>query len=133
MKNLIAIGENLCLCSNLLENIIPGGGAYESWMAAKLSRYAQTLPESSRVLVDQCSRSLLEIPFHICENATIDSSQVYALQDHYGKNPKCDLGIDICTRTVGSMINKRIFEYLPCKQAAMLKSFEHVSCCIITS
>ena len=94
--------------------IVPSGGAFESWLAAKIRKYAK-LKENQvyEVLFEAVAESLMEIPFSLAKNIQIDAANTCALlEQHYSadNDPPCDFGVDCDTQELASIIKSLTFD-----------------------
>ena len=103
--------------------MVPGAGATEIYLGAKISAFAKEQPGLDQYAVESFGRALECVPRTLAENGGLKSEAILA--DLYAKNKDaCKFGIDVSDGKVKDVVEAKIFDCLDTKSWALKLCFD---------
>ena len=121
-----AVHDALMVVKDVIENpyFVPGGGAPEAYIAAKLRMWAQSLSGREQLAVEKFAEALEAIPISLARNAgmnPIDAiTQLRAKQSAGEKYT----GVDVINGTIGNIEKIDVFEPVRVKEQVIKSATE---------
>jgi T-complex protein 1 subunit beta len=127
-----SLHDTLCVLISAIKDprIVYGGGFSELQMAIAVDNAAIGIPGKKALAMQSFARALCKIPYLLCENAGIDSTEIISTirLAHMTSGLKYQSGIDVIRGKVGNMEQLGVFEAFKVKLQILLSATEATEC-----